>query len=886
MKKFFTAVALFSAFVAGAWAAEGDGYRRTWDFTKGWSEETLEKLTNDPDHWEPQGTGFQNKVKMDNGTMKVWVNGEAEEIPETQGLSLGFLSSPKHAQVFSKEFGSFPAYACLWINGGKSADNIQFKVPAGENVRIGYTTHKNGESRGFTTSVLADANGNKTFKTDDASQMVEVVLVNNNTEEITEKLTSTSGHHIYYIIIGEGDKEEEQVEETPRVAYLYQSSLLSDVDADAVYASALGSFENTAIDLDNNSETDLAESLLNYNVVVFSNAISEENTLAKQLFWIVNKVPVLNLNANLLKGWGVGEAVVPATKSASITVSEDYREDVMFENVEMEEGVITLFDADENVEGNLVLGYSLNENGVFAGDDVIATVGVNINAIHMHGKKNSYMLLPLAIDNMDALSNGLNLINAMVDKLAKTKAKVSKVATPSVKTTHENLQTTVELSCRTEGAVIYYTIDGSEPTTASAVYSEPFVVTEDETTLRAFAVAHGYFTSDTANVAVRVFKKLAAPTISIDEREGENVITLSTNEDANIYYAFQEVNEVEKATLYEGPITVKDASTIYAFAEWATAVQSETAHQSFQVGGVPAIKDTVAYFKPSLESWGDSILLYKAGELIGDFADAQAAGIAGTKGGAYYPIGLSALPYYTDEVDYTETVQSSTGADSTVYHYKRDLSNHFEIFSKINKGWVIKSDGQVVTTEKTAPVASVSNSKANGYYAETALDLITGGPKCNALVDFNSKYDGAPYNMSVQTTEKIAAPFYVEAYLGNGSTKPGAAMEIQVSADGVEWKTVQVLNYATNQRYWKRTKVHFAESGEYYVRIAQMGNFSKPQLYDVMVMTTEGVTGIETLANEKSVNQNDAIYDLMGRRVAKMESGRFYQQNGRIVLVK
>ena len=49
---------------------------------------------------------------------------------------------------------------------------------------------------------------------------------------------------------------------------------------------------------------------------------------------------------------------------------------------------------------------------------------------------------------------------------------------------------TVSLSCITDGASIYYTLDGSEPTTASTLYSTPITITTT-TTLKALAVLNG-----------------------------------------------------------------------------------------------------------------------------------------------------------------------------------------------------------------------------------------------------------------------------------------------------------------------------------------------------------------------------------------------------------
>ena len=46
----------------------------------------------------------------------------------------------------------------------------------------------------------------------------------------------------------------------------------------------------------------------------------------------------------------------------------------------------------------------------------------------------------------------------------------------------------VTITCTTQDAVIYYTTDGSEPTTESDVYAEPIMVTEGITTIKAIAV--------------------------------------------------------------------------------------------------------------------------------------------------------------------------------------------------------------------------------------------------------------------------------------------------------------------------------------------------------------------------------------------------------------
>jgi hypothetical protein len=62
---------------------------------------------------------------------------------------------------------------------------------------------------------------------------------------------------------------------------------------------------------------------------------------------------------------------------------------------------------------------------------------------------------------------------------------------------------TVTISDSTSGATIYYTTDGSTPTTSSIVYSGPITLSSTET-LNAMAVATGYATSATGSATYTI----------------------------------------------------------------------------------------------------------------------------------------------------------------------------------------------------------------------------------------------------------------------------------------------------------------------------------------------------------------------------------------------
>lgn len=82
---------------------------------------------------------------------------------------------------------------------------------------------------------------------------------------------------------------------------------------------------------------------------------------------------------------------------------------------------------------------------------------------------------------------------------------VKTVATPQIIPAGGSVAagTLVSVTCETQGAQIYYTIDGAVPTSASNLYSEPFPVYND-IEVKAFAVCQGMNASDVASAAFTV----------------------------------------------------------------------------------------------------------------------------------------------------------------------------------------------------------------------------------------------------------------------------------------------------------------------------------------------------------------------------------------------
>ena len=135
----------------------------------------------------------------------------------------------------------------------------------------------------------------------------------------------------------------------------------------------------------------------------------------------------------------------------------------------------------------------------------------------------------------------------------------------------------ITINCATSGATIYYTTDGSTPTTSSNQYSEPFDLTSTggNVTVKAIAVSSDMDDSEIATSYYR-FTSPKAPTFDpatgAVRTEAFDVTISSEYDDAVIYYMLDPASAPTAAqmltngTLYENPVNVsgEGSHTIYA----------------------------------------------------------------------------------------------------------------------------------------------------------------------------------------------------------------------------------------------------------------------------------------------------------------------------------
>jgi hypothetical protein len=150
----------------------------------------------------------------------------------------------------------------------------------------------------------------------------------------------------------------------------------------------------------------------------------------------------------------------------------------------------------------------------------------------------------------------------------------------------------VTIGDATTGATIYYTTDGTTPTTSSAVYSGAIPVSATET-IKAIAVAAGYSNSAAAS-ATYIIAITATPTFSLASGTyvGTQTVTIGdSTTGATIYYTTDGKTPTTSSTVYSGPISITTTETLNAIATFAGYCASVAASASYYIipPGVPTV---------------------------------------------------------------------------------------------------------------------------------------------------------------------------------------------------------------------------------------------------------------------------------------------------------
>ncbi|MDA3928385.1 MAG: chitobiase/beta-hexosaminidase C-terminal domain-containing protein, partial [Prolixibacteraceae bacterium] len=128
----------------------------------------------------------------------------------------------------------------------------------------------------------------------------------------------------------------------------------------------------------------------------------------------------------------------------------------------------------------------------------------------------------------------------------------------------------VSISCETEGALIYYTLDGTEPTVDAAMYSSTFKL-EETTTVKAVAIFDGFVSDVIESVYVISNEPIVIADPIFDPASGEFIdsviVSISCEtEGVSIYFTLDGTEPTINSLLYSAPIKLEETATIKALA--------------------------------------------------------------------------------------------------------------------------------------------------------------------------------------------------------------------------------------------------------------------------------------------------------------------------------
>jgi hypothetical protein len=162
---------------------------------------------------------------------------------------------------------------------------------------------------------------------------------------------------------------------------------------------------------------------------------------------------------------------------------------------------------------------------------------------------------------------------------------IYKVATPTIQ--QETGSHNVSITTATPGATIYYTIDGTPPSTSSTLYTGASEELGGKP-IKAIAVKDGMINSDIGEGEIDI--KCATPVISFNNASSTVTITCGT-EGSTIHYTTDNSEPTTTSTEYTVPFSVTSATTVKAIAMHATLNPSDVAKLVIPQVATPTIQN-------------------------------------------------------------------------------------------------------------------------------------------------------------------------------------------------------------------------------------------------------------------------------------------------------
>ena len=184
------------------------------------------------------------------------------------------------------------------------------------------------------------------------------------------------------------------------------------------------------------------------------------------------------------------------------------------------------------------------------------------------------------------------------------------VIIPAVETPHftvdagtYNVNKSVEITCSTTGADIYYTTNGDDPTSSSTKYTSAISITQT-TTLKAIAIKD----EDSSEIASATYTlKCATPQFEVagGNYTSDQTVVITSTDGATIYYTDDNSVPSDASTEYTAALTIDETTTLKAIAYKAGWTPSDVATAQYNL---PTIYANIAAFKAAFSSTSNTLV--------------------------------------------------------------------------------------------------------------------------------------------------------------------------------------------------------------------------------------------------------------------------------------
>ena len=379
-------------------------------------------------------------------------------------------------------------------------------------------------------------------------------------------------------------------------------------------------------------------------------------------------------------------------------------------------------------------------------------------------------------------------------------------------------------------------------------------------TFKAAAIAEGYTLSNPSSLDVKIYSQPSAPKIAFEYGEGSSTVTLSTTEeDVELWYNFESTptNDTLKSNKYTEPITIDAPQYVNAFVVAGGMIFSEVTTQRVAVKDARVVIDVAAHFN---------------GTFTGK-----------SNGGSMFTYSKNGQSRYVGEIP-EKTDIDENGDEITVPDYSQATLADYERVANDDGTWSVCANGEGVVYETLTPQNTNFGDDSN-YNPTTPEDVDPLFPVSKNNVSFYKVVDDP--NAFIISTAKYQAPLDVVVLAG----LPGGEIEVQVSADSIQWTTVGDRIVKTGfTRMWKKYTRSYNGTDEVYVRVIHVKKTSeldKARIFDIYIANAGEesakkkaeydaefaaiATGIKTV--QPTAQRQQAVFNLNGVRQQRMQRG-------------